>query len=108
MSVINPQVLADSCPFHGPLLTILGPGVISTINEPQGSLHVGHQQLQFWPILGHLVDYYSLFWGPRVIFTINERRGAFTCRPSTLTIFPDSGLFPGLFLTVLGVPELFP
>ena len=71
-------------------------------------LRVGHEHSQFWPILGHLVDYYSLFCGPRVIFTINERRGAFTCRPSTLTIFPDSGLFPGLFLTVLGVPELFP
>ena len=35
-------------------------------------LHVGHQHWQFWPILAHFMDYYSLFWGPGVISTINQ------------------------------------
>ena len=30
-------VLADSCPFHGQLLTVLAPGAISTIDEHQGA-----------------------------------------------------------------------
>ena len=53
------------------------------------------------------MDYYSLFWGPGVISMIDETRGAFTCRSSTLTIWANSGLFHGLLLTVLGVPERF-
>ena len=48
------------------------PGVISTIDEPQGALTAGHQHWQFWPILAHFVDYYSLFWGPGVTCTINK------------------------------------
>ena len=57
-------VLADSDPFHGLLLTVLeNPGVC---------LCVDHQHSQFWPILAHFMDYYSLFWGPGVISTINE------------------------------------
>ena len=35
-------------------------------------LRVGHQHWQFWPILAHFLDYYSLFWGPGVLSTINE------------------------------------
>ena len=31
-------VLADSGPFRGLLLIVLGPGVISTIDEPRGAL----------------------------------------------------------------------
>ena len=35
-------------------------------------LHVGHQHWQFWPIMAHFMDYYSLFWGRGVISMINE------------------------------------
>ena len=41
--------------------------------NPKVRLHVGHQQSQFWLILAHFVDYYSLFWVPGVISTINKR-----------------------------------
>ena len=33
---------------------------------------------------------------------INEPWGAFTCRSSTLAVFVDSDMFPGLLLTLLG------
>ena len=69
--------------------------------NPKVRLHVGHQQSQFWLILAHFVDYYSLFWGPRVISAIKEPQGAFTCQTSTLAVFDDSGPFHGLLLTVL-------
>ena len=65
-------------------------------------LRVGHQHSQFWAILARFMDYYSHFWAPGVISTINEPRGVFTCRPSTLTVLADSGLFRGLLLTVFG------
>ena len=48
------------------------------------------------------MDYYSLFWGPGLISTINEPWDAFTCRSSTLTVFVDSDMLRGLFLTVWG------
>ena len=51
-------------------------------------LRVGHQQWQFWPILGRFMDYYSLFWGPDVVSMVNEPCGAFMCRSSTLTVMP--------------------
>ena len=70
--------------------------------NPGVRLRVGHQHWQFWPILAHFMDYYSLFWGPGVISTINEHWGAFMCRSSTLAVLADSGLFHGLLLTVLG------
>ena len=47
--------------------------------NPGVRLRVGHQHWQFWPILAHFMDYYSLFWGPGVISTINEHWGSFTC-----------------------------
>ena len=68
---------------------------------------VGHQHLQFWPILAHFLDYYSLFCGPGVISTIDEPRSAFMCPSSTLTILAKSDLFRGLLLTVLGAPKQF-
>ena len=61
-------------------------------------LRVGHQHSQFWPILAHFLDYYSLFWGPGVISTIGEHRGVFRCRSSTLAVLADSGPFHGLSL----------
>ena len=40
--------------------------------NPGVRLRVGHQHLQFWPILARFMDYYSLFWGPGVISMIDE------------------------------------
>ena len=79
-----------------------GPGVISTIDEPQGALTCRSLTLAILADSGPFVDYYALFWGPRVIFTIDEPQGALTCRSSTLAILADSGPFRGLLLTVLG------
>ena len=70
--------------------------------NPGVRLRVGHQHWQFWPILAHFMDYYSLFWGPGVISTSNEPWGVFTCRLSTLAVLADSDPFHGLLLTVLG------
>ena len=64
-------------------------------------LRVGHQHWQFWPILAHFLDYYSLFWGPGAISIVVEPQGALTCRLSALAAFADFGLFRGLLLTVL-------
>ena len=72
------------------------------IDEPKVRLRVGHQQLQFGPILARFMDYYSLFRGPGVISTIDEPRVALTCRLSTLAVLANSGLFRGLLFTVLG------
>jgi hypothetical protein len=69
-------VLADSGPFHGLLLTVLGP--ILAVS---------------WTI--------TLFWGLGVISRIDEPRGAFTCRSSTLTYLADSCPFRALLLSVL-------
>src|ERR687898_536394 len=65
-------------------------------------LRVGHQHWQFWPIVAHFMDYYSLFWGPRVVSMVNEPCGAFMCRSSTLAVLADSGPFHGLPLTISG------
>ena len=65
-------------------------------------LRFGHQHSQIWPILGHFVDYYLLFWGPGVISTIDEPWGAFMFLPSTLAVLADSDPFNGLLLTGFG------
>ena len=135
-------VLADSDPYLGLLLTILGSrrdfhscwsprcayvSVIKTgsfgrfwpvswttthyfgvpewfpwLTNPVVRLRVGHQHWQFWPILAHFLDYYSLFWGPGAISIVVEPQGALTCRSSTLAVLADFGPFHGLLLTVLG------
>ena len=95
-------VLADSGPFHGLLLTVLGPKAISMVLEPKVRLRVGHQHSQFRPILARFLDYYSLFWVPKAISIVVEPQGAFTCRLSTLTVLADSGPYRGLLLIVLG------
>ena len=79
-----------------------GPGVISTIDEPQGALRCRSSTLALLADSGRFVDYYSLFWGPGVISTIDEPDGALTCRSSTLAVLAESGPFCGLLLTVLG------
>src|SRR6187399_959518 len=94
-------VLADSGPFRGLLLTVLGSH--SYFHDDSGvRLHVRRQHSQFWQILARFVDYYSPFWGPIAISTIDDSRGAFTCPSSTLTILVDFGPFRGLLLTLLG------
>ena len=98
----TPAVLADSGPFHGLLLTVLGSqsdfhgcrtprcAYVSVINN--------HSLGRFWPVCWTI----TLFWGLGVISTIDEPRGAFTCRSSTPAVLADSGPFRGLLLTVLG------
>ena len=74
---------------------------------PEVCSRVGHQHLQFWPILAHFVDYYSPFCGLGAISTINEPRGAFTYRSSTLAILADSYPFHGILLIDLGFESDF-
>ena len=69
--------------------------------NPGVRLCVGHQHWQFWPILAHFMDYYSLFWGPGVISTINEHRVRLRVVINT-RILANSGPFHGLLLTILG------
>src|SRR4051812_15339760 len=89
-------VLADSGPFRGLLLSVLGcRGDFHDRGNPGVRLRIGHKHSRFWPILARFVDYYSLFWGPGVISTIEETPG---CVYAGLA---DSGLLRGL-LTVLG------
>ena len=63
---------------------------------------VGHEHSKFWPILARFVEYHSLFWGPEAISMVVEPQGALTCRSSTLIVLADSGPFQGLLLTVFG------
>ena len=100
-------LLADSGPFHGLLLTVLGSqsdfhgsrtprrGYVSIINN--------HSLGRFWPVSWTI----TLFWGLRVISTIDEPRGAFMCRSSTLTYSADSNTFHTLLLSVLGTQSDF-
>ena len=74
----------------------------SWLMNPRVRFRIGHQHSQFWPILAHLVDYYSPFLGPGVIFMVVEPQGALTCRSSTLAVLADSGPYRGLLLNVLG------
>ena len=73
----------------------------SWLMNPRVRFRIGHQHSQFWPIPAHFVDYYSPFLGPGVIFMVVEPQGAPTCRPSSLAVLGDSGLFHGLLLAVL-------
>ena len=94
-------VLADSGPFHGLLLTVLGSqsdfhgcrtprcAYVSVINN--------HSLGRFWPVSWTT----TLFWGLRVISMIDEPQGAFTCRSSTLTYLAESCPFRALLLSVL-------
>ena len=57
-------IVADSGPFCGLLITVLGSGVISTIEKPRVR-YVSVINTQFWLILARFVDYYSLFRVPK-------------------------------------------
>ena len=95
-------VLADSGPFHGILLTVLGSRSDFHDYRIPGAFTCRSSTLRFWLILACFVDYYSTFWGPGVISTINVPQGAFTCRSSTFIVLAVNGPFHGLLLTVLG------
>ena len=100
-------VLADSAPFHGLLLTILGSKsdfqrAISTFNESWGAFMCRSSTHAVWPILDRFLDYCSLFWGPEAISIVVEPEGALTCWSSTLIVLANSGPFRGLLLIVLG------
>ena len=100
-----------SCPFHGLLLTVLGPQsdsrfmdyysafwgprAISTIDETGVRLCVSCQNSQFCPILTRFVDYYSSFSGPEAISIVVHWS-------STLAVLTDSGPLHALLLTVSG------
>ena len=100
-------VLADSGPFHGLLLTVLGSqsdfhgcrtprcAYVSVINN--------HSFGRFWPVSWTI----TLFWGLGVISTIDKPRGAFTCQSSTLTYSADSSPFHALLLSVFGIQSNF-
>src|SRR6187401_3019523 len=70
-------VLADSGPFRGLLLTILGPKRFPRLTNPEVRLRVGHQHSWSLSILIRFMHYYVPFLGPRVISTIDDPGGAF-------------------------------
>ena len=84
-----------------------GLGVISMIDEPQGTLTCRSSTLIVLADSGPFMDYYSLSWGLGVISKIDEPKDALTCRSPTLAVLPDSGPFHGLLLTVLGSRSVF-
>ena len=100
-------VLADSGPFHGLLLTVLGSqSDLHGCRTPRCAyvLVINNRSLgRFRPISWTI----TLFWGPGVISMIDEPRSAFTCRSSTLTYLADSSLFHAVVLRVLGTQSDF-
>ena len=84
-----------------------GLGVISMIDEPQGTLTCRSSTLIVLADSGPFMDYYSLSWGLGVISKIDEPKDALKCRSPTLAVLPDSGPFHGLLLTVLGSRSVF-
>src|SRR3989337_1438324 len=94
-------VLADSGPFHGLLLTVLGSQSdfhgCRTPRCAYESVINNHSLGRFWPVSWTI----TLFWGLGVISRIEEPRGMFTCRSSTLTYLADSCPFRALLLSVL-------
>ena len=98
--------LSESGPFHGLLLSVMGPKRFPRLLNPGVRLRVSHQQSQYWLILAHFMDYYSMFWGPRVISMIDDSRGVFPCPSSILTLLANSDTFRGLLLTVWGLEAI--
>ena len=100
-------VLADSGPFHGLLLTVLGSQSDFHGCRPPRCAHVlvinNHSLGRFLPVSWTI----TLFWGLGVISTIDEPQGAFTCRSSTLTYSAESCPFRALLLSVLGTQSDF-
>ena len=103
MSVINTHIFCRILSVSCTITQRFGdPKRFPRVMNPRVRLCVRRQHSQFWPILTCFVDYYSRFWGPEVISIVVELQGVLTCWSSTLPVLADSGLFPGLLLTVLG------
>ena len=80
----------------------LGPGEVSTINEPLGAFTIWSSTLA---VLVDCDPFHGLLLtvlGPQTGFIVVEPQGALTSRSSTLTVLADYGPFRGLLLTVLG------
>ena len=94
MSVINTGSFGRFWPVSWTTTHYFGvPEWFPWLTNPVVRLRVGHQHWQFWPILAHFLDYYSLFWGPGAISIVVEPQGALTCRSSTLAVLADFGPF---------------
>ena len=97
-------ILADSVPFCGLLLSVLGvPERFPCLTIP-GCVYVSsvintHSFGQFWPVSWTITHH---FWGPKAVSMVVEPQGAVMCRSSTLIVLADSGPFRGLLLTLLG------
>ena len=94
-------VLADSGPFHGLLLTVLGSqSDFHGCRNPRCDYVLvinNHSMGRFLPVSWTITQ----FWGTEVISRIDEPQGAFKCRSSTLAVLVDSCPSHGLLLTVL-------
>ena len=103
MSFFNTRNFGRFCPVSWAITHRFGVlERFSWLLNPNVRLRVGHQHLQFWPILARFVDYYSPFLGPGAIFLVDVPQCALMCMTLTLTVLADSGPFHGLLLTVLG------
>ena len=95
-------VFADSGPFSGLLLTVLGSqSDFHGCQSPRSAYMsvINNRSLgRFWPVSWTI----SQFRGAGVISMIAEPWGALTCRSSTITVLVVSGPFRGLLMTVLG------
>ena len=78
---------------------LLGPGVISTINEPRGAFTCPSSTLTVLANFDLFRGLYSLIWGPEENSIVVELQGALTCRSSKLVVW---GPFRGLLLTAFG------
>ena len=84
-------VLTDSDPFHGLLLTVLGPQTRFIVVEPQGALTCRSSTLA---VFVHA----DLFHGLLLSFGV-PKRFPWLSNPG-VRLLVNSGLFPGLLLTV--------
>ena len=95
-------VFADSGPFSGLLLTVLGSqSDFHGCQSPRSAYMsvINNRSLgRFWPVSWTI----SQFRGPGVISMIAKPLGALTCRSSTITVLANTDPFRGLSLTVLG------
>ena len=98
-------VLADSDPYVGLLLTVLGSrSDFHSCCTPRCG-YVFIVNTQFWPILTRFVDYYSPIWGPAAISVVVEPQGVLTCRSSTLAVLAVLGRFMDYYSLFWG-PEV--
>ena len=86
--------MADSGPFGGLLLTVLGSRSDFNDGRTPWCVYVSVSALA---VLADSGPFHGL-----LLTVLGSTLGAFTCRSSTLGVFVDSGLFRALLLTILG------